>query len=246
MLDNVNFFRFVLSHSLIHKLSPMFKIISLFIMIVCMFFVNNYVDVIMLFSYLILAISYSNINIMVYFKNVYSMRYFILIITLVTFILSLSIINTFYCMFIIVFIIIYFSIVTYCTSCSEISYGIERIFKLFDKYLNVMNISMVIMLMIRFIPIFISESDRINCIKKYRNIDNEFSDFRSIIVNKFYNYKIILFNSYRKTMNLADNMELRLYGHGKSRTNYRSNAWTKIDSFLLILNIFILFIVIFY
>lgn len=246
MLDNVYFFKYVLSNSLIHKLSPMFKVISLFIMIFCMFFVNNYVDIIMLFSYLILAISYSNINIFVYFRNVYSMRYFILFISIITFMFSFSISSFLYCTFILMFIIIYFSIITYCTSCSEISYGIERIFKPLSKYISIMDISMIIMLSIRFIPIFTVENDRIDIIKKYRCIEYKNNNYKDKIINKFNYYKLIIFNSYRETINLADNMELRLFGYGKSRTNYRSNKWTKIDTFLLILNILILFIVIFY
>ena len=44
--------------------------------------------------------------------------------------------------------------------------------------------------------------------------------------------------SIKRAEESADIMDIRLYNYGKSRTNYRTNKWTKINSLLLILNIF--------
>ena len=58
------------------------------------------------------------------------------------------------------------------------------------------------------------------------------------------NIEIVL--SLKKSESLGDIMDLRLYNYGKSRTNLRTNKWKKKDSLLLVLNILILSIVIFY
>ena len=52
--------------------------------------------------------------------------------------------------------------------------------------------------------------------------------------------------SIKKSNTMADILDIRLYNYGKSKTNYRSNNWRILDTLLLILNISILIIVIFY
>ena len=62
MLNNITLGKFYQRDSVVHKLSPIFKIISLIIMIIAIFFIDGYIDIIMLGSYLLLAILYSNIS----------------------------------------------------------------------------------------------------------------------------------------------------------------------------------------
>ena len=62
MLTNINFGKYYERDSVVHKLSPVFKIISLLIMIVSIFFIDSYKDIIMLTSYLILMMIYSDIK----------------------------------------------------------------------------------------------------------------------------------------------------------------------------------------
>ena len=72
MLDNITLGRYYLKNSVVHKLNPVFKILSLIIMIISIFFIDSYVDIIMLASYLSLTLVYSNINLKIYLKNIYS------------------------------------------------------------------------------------------------------------------------------------------------------------------------------
>ena len=74
MLTNINFGKYYERDSVVHKLSPVFKIISLLIMIVSIFFIDSYKDIIMLTSYLILMMIYSDINILTYLRNIYSIK----------------------------------------------------------------------------------------------------------------------------------------------------------------------------
>ena len=71
MLDNITLGRYYLKNSVVHKLNPVFKILSLIIMIISIFFIDSYIDILMLSSYLLLSIVYSDIGIKVYFKNLF-------------------------------------------------------------------------------------------------------------------------------------------------------------------------------
>ena len=83
MLDRITFGRYCLRDSVVHKLSPVFKILSLIIMIVGVFFIDSYVDILMLTMYLLLTIVYSDISILVYLKNIYSIKIFLLFILII-------------------------------------------------------------------------------------------------------------------------------------------------------------------
>ena len=71
MFNNITFGKYYNKTSVIHRLSPIFKIISLFIMIGSIFFIDSYIDILMLTCYLVLMMIYSNISIITYLKNIY-------------------------------------------------------------------------------------------------------------------------------------------------------------------------------
>ena len=244
MLTNINFGKYYERDSVVHKLSPVFKIISLLIMIVSIFFIDSYKDIIMLTSYLILMMIYSVINILTYLRNIYSIKIFLVFILIIDLIFNIN--NTIYDLYKLIFIIIYSSALTYTTSTSEITYGIERMLRPFNNYIPVNDIAMIITLTIRYIPTLTMEADRIIKAQKMRgiNFDNKnIKDKISTLVGVFIPMFVL---SLKKSESLGDIMDLRLYNYGKSRTNLRTNKWKKKDSLLLVLNILILSIVIFY
>ena len=263
MLTNINFGKYYERDSVVHKLSPVFKIISLLIMIVSIFFIDSYKDIIMLTSYLILMMIEGKISmnlankltifrvmlvplmVIVPFFNItgefLGIPYTYLIIDLI-----FNINNTIYDLYKLIFIIIYSSALTYTTSTSEITYGIERMLRPFNNYIPVNDIAMIITLTIRYIPTLTMEADRIIKAQKMRgiNFDNKnIKDKISTLVGVFIPMFVL---SLKKSESLGDIMDLRLYNYGKSRTNLRTNKWKKKDSLLLVLNILILSIVIFY
>ena len=204
MLTNINFGKYYERDSVVHKLSPVFKIISLLIMIVSIFFIDSYKDIIMLTSYLILMMIYSDINILTYLRNIYSIKIFLVFILIIDLIFNIN--NTIYDLYKLIFIIIYSSALTTLTM----------------------------------------EADRIIKAQKMRgiNFDNKnIKDKISTLVGVFIPMFVL---SLKKSESLGDIMDLRLYNYGKSRTNLRTNKWKKKDSLLLVLNILILSIVIFY
>lgn len=246
MFNDITFGRYYNYNSIIHRLSPVFKLISLMIMIVGIFFIDSYIDILMLSFYLVLVMVYSNIGIITYLKNIYSIKIFLLFIFIIDLIFNSNINNIIFDLYKLIFIIIYSSAVSYTTSTSEITFGIERILRVFNNYIPVNDIAMIITLTIRYIPTLTMEADRIIKAQKMRGIDFESKNIKNKISSLVGVFIPMFILSLKKSENLGDIMDLRLYNYGKSRTNYRTNSWEKIDSLLLILNIIILIIVIFY
>lgn len=246
MFNNITFGRYYNKNSVIHRLSPVFKLISLMIMIVGIFFIDSYIDILMFSLYLVLVMVYSDIGIITYLKNIYSIKIFLLFIFIIDLIFNSNINNIVFDLYKLIFIIIYSSALSYTTSTSEITYGIERILKVFNNYIPVNDIAMIITLTIRYIPTLTMEADRIIKAQKMRGIDFDSKNIKNKISSLVGVFIPMFILSLKKSESLGDIMDLRLYNYGKSRTNYRTNSWKKIDSLLLILNIIILIIVIFY
>ena len=246
MLTNITFGKYYSRDSVVHKLNPLFKTISLIIMIIAIFFINSYKDIIMLTSYLILMIVYSDIDIITYLKNIYSIKIFLLFILIIDLIFGSNINNIIFDLYKLIFIIIYSSALTYTTSTSEITYAVERLLKPFNNTIPVNDIAMIITLTLRYIPTLTMESDRIIKAQKMRGINFDSKNIKTKITSLVGVFIPMFILSLKKSESTADIMDIRLYNYGKSRTNLRTNTWKKIDTLLLILNILILIIVIFY
>ena len=236
MSINITLGRYILKDTIVHKLNPVFKILSLIIIIIGIFFVDSYTDIIMLSSYILLAILYSGIKIKLFLI-------FILIIDLIFF---TNINKIIFDLSKLIFIIMYSSILTYTTAMTEITYGIERILRPMGKIIPVNDIAMIITLTLRYIPTLTMEADRIIKAQTIRGINFSNKNIKEKLKNISGIIIPIIVISLKKSEKTADIMDIRLYNYGKSRTNYRLNKWRYIDTLLLILNILILIIVIFY
>ena len=246
MLNNITLGKYYQVDSVVHKLNPIFKIISLIIMITSIFFIDSYVDIIMLVSYLLLSIAYSNINIKIYLKNITGIKIFLLFILIIDLIFFFFFFKIVFDLFKIIFIILYSSLLTYTTVITEITYGIETLLKPLNRIIPTSDIATTITLAIRYIPSLTHEADRIIKAQKLRGINFDSSNFKERIISISGVLLPMFAISLKKAERTADIMDIRLYNYGKSKTNYRKNNWQIIDTLLLILNILILIIVIFY
>lgn len=246
MLSNISIGKYINKSSVVHKLNPVFKIISLIIMICSIFFIDSYIDVILLSMYLLVTMLYSDVDIVIYLKNILGIKIFLLFIFVIDLIFFTSINRVIFDIFKLIFIVLYSSVLTYTTSITELTYGIERILFPFKKVLPVNDIAMIITLTIRYIPTLTEEANRIINAQKLRGINFDSKNIREKLISISGIFIPMFTLSIRKAEITADVMDIRLYNYGKNRTNYRTNKWNIIDSLLLILNILILIIIICY
>lgn len=246
MLNNISIGRYINKSSVVHKLNPIFKILSLIIMVISIFFIDSYIDIIMLSMYLLLTILYSDIDIKIYLKNIYGIKIFLIFIFIIDLIFFTSINRIIFDIFKLIFIVLYSSVLTYTTCITELTYGIEKILKPFNKIIPVSDIAMIITLSIRYIPTLTSEASRIINAQKLRGINFKSKNIKERILSISGIFVPMFTLSIKRAELSADIMDLRLYNYEKSRTNYRTNKWNVVDTLLLILNILILIIVICY
>lgn len=246
MFNDVCFGRYILGDSIIHRLNPIFKVLSVIVMIISIFFVDSYDDILMLFFYLILTIMYSDIGILVYYRNVYGIRMFLLFILVIDIIFFEGISKIVFDLFKLIFIVIYASILTYTTKMMDIVYAISWLGKPISKVIPTLDISMIVVLTIRYIPSLIGEVSRMIRAQKMRGLDIESKGIieRLAIISKMLIPMFVL--SIKRALDSADIMDLRLYNYGKSRSSYRVFKWGYIDTLLFVLNILILIVVIIY
>ena len=236
MLNNITIGRYINKSSVVHKLNPVFKIISLIIMIISIFFIDSYIDITLLSMYLLLTMLYSDIDI----------KIFLIFIFIIDLIFFTSINRIIFDIFKLIFIVLYSSILTYTTSITELTFGIEKLLRPFNKLIPVGDIAMIITLSIRYIPTLTEEASRIIKAQKLRGINFDTKNIKEKIISISGILMPMFSLSIKRAEESADIMDIRLYNYGKSRTNYRTNKWTKINSLLLILNILILIIIIYY
>ena len=246
MLNNITLGKYYQRDSIVHKLNPVFKIISLIIMIINIFFIDSYIDIVMLSVYLLLVILYSNISIKTYLKNILGIKVFLIFILIIDLIFYTSIDRIIFDLFKMIFIIIYSSILTYTTVLTELTYGIEEILKPLNRILPVSDIAMIITLTIRYIPSLTYEANRIIRAQKIRGINFDTKNIKEKIISISGVLMPMFVMSIKKSNTMADILDIRLYNYGASKTNYRSNNCSITDTLLLILNIVITIIVIFY
>lgn len=243
MFNKYNIGNYYLKDSIIHKLNPVFKVISLFLSIITVILANNLIDYIILFVFILLLMLFSKIEIKVYLKNIYTLRIFIIFIIVINFIFTVDIISTLYMVLKVIYLVMLSAILTLTTPPMEITYGLERIFRLFNKILPINSICLSITLALRFIPMITMQAERIIKAGSLRGVDfNE--SFKSKIKSISNMFVPMIYLSLKKADDLSDIMEVRLYNYGLSRTNYRLNERTFKDIILLVLNVVILIIVI--
>lgn len=243
MFNKLAIGNYYLKDSIIHKLNPTCKIISLLLSIITVVFANNLIDYILVFIFILSLMLLSKIDMKIYLKNIYTLRVFIIFIIIINFIFTIDIISTIYMVLKLVYLVLLSAILTLTTPPMEITYGLERCLRVFNKILPVRSIALSITLALRFIPMLTMQAERVIKSGTLRGID-----FNGGIKTKLKSISLLfipmLYLSLKKADSLADIMEVRLYNYGLSRTNYRINKRGVNDIILLILNVVILIIVI--
>ena len=183
MLNNITIGRYINKSSVVHKLNPVFKIMSLIIMIISIFFIDSYIDIALLSMYLLLTMLYSDIDIKVYLKNIYGIKIFLIFIFIIDLIFFTSINRIIFDIFKLIFIVLYSSILTYTTSITELTFGIEKLLEPFNKLIPVGDIAMIITLSIRYIPTLTEEASRIIKAQKLRGINFDTKNIKEKIIS---------------------------------------------------------------
>lgn len=255
MVRDITLGQFMPGESFIHKLDARTKLILLIVYLIFIFACRNYMSLLFLSLSCILMIFNTKIGFLKYLKSMKALLFMIIL---------TGIFNLFYgngkvllefwvfkiteggvnnAVFVIIRIAVLMltsSVLTYTTSPTDLTDGIEKILKPFDKlHVKSHEIAMMMTIALRFIPVLIEETDKIMNAQKARGADMEsgslFHRVKALIP-----VLIPLFvSSIRRANDLAMAMECRCYHGGKGRTRMNNPKLTAKDLIAVIISVFI-------
>ncbi len=255
MVRDVTLGQFMPGNSIIHSLDARSKILLLIAYIVFIFIAKNYLSLLIITAASLLVIFSTKIKFKFYLK---SMKV-ILFVVLFTGILNIfygsgevlwqlgfvkitegGINNAIFVTIRIATLVLISSVLTFTTSPSDLTDGLERILKpLTVFHIKVHEIAMMMTIALRFIPVLLEETDKIMNAQKARGADmesgNVFQRIKALIP-----VLIPLFvSSFRRANDLATAMECRCYHGGSGRTRMKVLRFSILDLFALTFSLII-------
>lgn len=232
--------------SRIHRLSSIYKIISIVILIICMLFCDSAIDMVVVNLYIFVIMLWSNVSFRLYWENINVFRSLLLLIFLFVSVFSLSVLNGALWCLKIFDVIIYLIIIAVTTSLNDMVNGVYRIFKPFKKFVNINVFSLNLALYFNFFGICYSEYDRIKLSKRLRGV--RFGDMKFFDRLEYFFSCIspVIRRSVDRIGILRKNMYIKNYGISDYISDYRLNKWRKTDTMLLIVSIFMMIVIFIY
>lgn len=245
MLRDITLGQYYRADSIIHRLDPRVKIVATFAFIISLFIVKNFIGYLVAGLYLAICIRLSQVPPKFIFRGMKTI-FFLLIITMVfnLFLTAGEPVFTFWKLQItkegiklaammgirLVFLITGSSIMTLTTTPNNLTDGLESLLKPLKKVrVPVHEISMMMSIALRFIPILMEETDKIMKAQMARGADFESGS----IINRAKNLVPLLvplfISAFRRANDLAMAMEARCYRGGEGRTKMKPLVYKKRD-----------------
>lgn len=239
MLSDITLGQFFPGKSLLHKLDPRIKILSIILLIVTIFCAKTYAGFAIVAASTVLIVAVSGINLGTIMKSMKPVL-FILVFTVVANILwttgekpmlELGFLKIYkegliyaflMALRIICLIISTFVLLTYTTSPVALTDAIERLLSPFAKIgLPVHEFSMMMSIALRFIPTLLEETDKIMSAQKARGANFETGSIMKRVKALVPILVPLFVSAFRRADELAGAMECRLYTGGKGRTRMK-------------------------
>lgn len=260
MLRDITLGQYYQTDSKLHRLDPRVKIIATLIYIVSLFVVDNFIGYIVAAAFLLTAIIMSCVPPKFIFKGMKSI-YFLLMITMV-FNLFLTPGEPLFSIWKIsvtkeglknavmmgvrlVFLITGSSIMTLTTTPNQLTDGLESLMKPLKKlHVPVHEISMMMSIALRFIPILMEETDKIMKAQMARGADFENGSIIQRAKSLIPLLVPLFISAFRRANDLAMAMEARCYRGGEGRTKMKPLIYHKNDlnAYIFILTYFAIMI----
>ena len=241
MLNDVTFGQYYPSNSFVHKLDARVKLLLLIAYIAIIFIVNNFYGFLVVSFFLVMAIAFSKVPLGSILKSLKA----ILLIIIITVILNLffykpenativfwiiskeALIFSAFMALRLILLVLGTSLLSLTTTPVALTDGIESLLKPL-KYIKfpVHELALVMSIALRFIPILMSETDRIIMVQKARGAD---FDSGNIIKKAKALIPVLiplLISAFKKAEELGDAMDSRCYSGSKTRTKYRKLKMT--------------------
>lgn len=245
MLRDITLGQYYRTESVIHKLDPRVKIVGTFVFLVAIFIVNNVLGYVVAGLFLAMNIKLSNVPVKFIFRGMKSI-FFLLMISVVfnLFLTPGEPIFTVWKIKItdeglriaikmairLVFLITGSSLMTLTTTPNNLTDGLESLLNpLKLVHVPVHEISMMMSIALRFIPILLEETDKIMKAQMARCADFESGSLINRAKNMVPLLVPLFISAFRRAMDLAMAMEARCYRGGEGRTKMKPLVYCSRD-----------------
>ena len=234
-----------MTESVIHSLDPRVKIVGTFSFIISLFLVKNFIGYVIAALFLCACIKLSNVPPKFIFRGMRAI-FFLLLITMVfnLFLTPGEPLVSFWKIKItkegirlaimmgvrLVFLITGSSLMTLTTTPNYLTDGLEDLLKPLKKVrVPVHEISMMMSIALRFIPILMEETDKIMKAQMARGADFESGSIMNRAKNLVPLLVPLFISAFRRANDLAMAMEARCYRGGEGRTKMKPLVYKRID-----------------
>ncbi len=251
MIKDITIGQYFPLNSIIHKLDPRTKLLFTVVFIIMVFVSNNFISLFFCLFTGIAIIFMSKIPLKTVIKGLKPILMIITItsvlqiayvktgITLINFwkiqITSGGVLTAIFMALRISLLIVMSTMLTYTTSPTSLTNGLDRVFAPFKKIgVDFHTVTMIMTIALRFIPTLIEEVDKIMNAQKSRGANFEQGSLMKRAKALIPLFIPLLFNSIRRAYELAYAMTCRCYNGGKGKTTMNALKFTKRDYFGLL------------
>ncbi len=246
MIKDITLGQYFPLDSVIHKLDPRAKLLFTVIFIVMVFVCNNFISLFFCFAMAAIIIAMSKIPLKTVTKGLKP----ILLIVIITSILQIAYVKTgitlidvwkiqitsggvltaVFMALRISLLIVMSTMLTYTTSPTSLTNGLDRVFAPFKKIgIDFHTVTMIMTIALRFIPTLIEEVDKIMSAQKSRGANFEQGSIVKRAKALIPLFIPLLFNSIRRAYELANAMTCRCYNGGKGKTTMNALKFSARD-----------------
>lgn len=242
--------------SVIHRLDPRVKILSLIAYIVLIFCTFNFASLAFLAAVVLLIVLLSKVPLKMYLKSLKV----IIVIVAITSLLNLfygtgepifqwgfikvtwdGVKNAIFVCVRIICLILFSSVLTFTTSPTDLTDALERLMKpLTIFHIKVHEIAMMMTIALRFVPTLLEETDKIMAAQKARGADMESGSLITRIKALVPILVPLFVSAFRRAYELAVAMECRCYRGGEGRTRMKQLRLAKRDYISIVFTLLVI------
>lgn len=244
-MANITIGQYLPFDSFIHKLDPRVKIVGVFLYIITIFFVKDFLTYIPFIVLLIVVLSVAKIPLKAILRSLKPLIFIIVITGVINLfttpgkevftiwkfsVTEEGLYRTAFTILRLVLIILSTSVLTYTTSPMELTYGLEKLFSPLKKFgFPAGELAMMISISLRFIPTLFDEANKIKMAQMARGADFESGNIFDRAVSMIPLLVPLFINALKRSGDLATAMEARLYRIGEERTKLNEIYMDKKD-----------------
>lgn len=246
MLRDITIGQYYQTESVIHKLDPRVKIVATLFFIIALFLVDNFIGYLVAALYLGTIISLSHVPMHFIMRGMKTI-FMLLMITVIfnLFLTQGEPLVSFWVLTItkeglalaskmairLIFLIVGSSVMTLSTTPNQLTDGLEALLGPLKKiHVPVHEISMMMSIALRFIPILMEETDKIMKAQMARGADFESGNILQRAKNLVPLLVPLFISAFRRASDLAMAMEARCYRGGEGRTKMKPLIYKKRDA----------------